>query len=81
MRVTCPKCRNTDLCAIFPEIIDHEGTRIPERLLCKWCGYYYSEYGELQCEPHENGVWMARNEAEGVRPTPKELFEEEQCAS
>jgi hypothetical protein len=71
----CPSCGDQDFCGIFPAI---EGVA-PERVLCKWCGYYYSEEnGELQCEPNaEKGYWDVRV-GEAKYPTPKELSDLEQ---
>lgn len=69
--IVCPKCGNPHQCGIFPALPEID---VPERLLCKWCGYYYSErFGLRQCVPNaETGVWELRNEHNAKFKTPAE---------
>lgn len=74
--IKCPRCGDETHCGIFRRIENdiNGGVIAPDRLLCKWCGYYYShENGLLQCEPNpQHGWWDARGEVPTAR-TPYEI--------
>lgn len=69
----CPKCRAIGTFRCYPEIAE-----APERWLCKWCGYYWSEkLGEHQCVPDSiKHVWMFKEDAANPNEkTPMEIFD------
>jgi hypothetical protein len=76
MPIKCPRCGDETHCGIFRRIENdiNGGEIAPDRLLCKWCGYYYSRVnGLLQCEPNPRlGWWDVRGDPATTR-TPYEI--------
>jgi transposase-like protein len=69
--IICHQC-GEDTLKLYPALPEDD---VPERWLCKWCGYYWSEqYGERQCVPdYTRGVWMFKEDAtDPAQPTPRE---------
>lgn len=69
----CPHCKSVATFGRYPEIPEN---KIPERWLCKWCGWWWNkDIGVLMCCVNAvSGHWEARKQAARPMPTPMQRY-------